>query len=143
LLAASAVALVAVVFVDALAVSNTAVRLAVLVCAVGIIAERSADGRTAIGAALLAWPLGNGFLEHREGVLSWQTATDFPLALGLLFAVAVGMCLAQARLARRAWQQRYSAPRFEVPEQRSGGRPVGRGRLALHVPHVSLRLVHR
>lgn len=137
LLGISAIALVTVVCLDALAVSETTPRLIILILTVAVIAERSADARTALGAGLLAWPMGNGFLENQAGVLQWHTATDFPLALGLLGAVAVGMCAAQTRT---AWQRRQreaeSLPcergrdhplrKRQDPHKRSGVRPTVR-----------------
>lgn len=77
-------------------------RLGVLVAAVLLIAERSGDPRTALASMPAAWLLGNGFVEHSEGTLGWHTATDYPFILGLLGAVAIGMCVAEARSYRRS-----------------------------------------
>lgn len=103
LLGISALALVGVVVLDSLLVRDPAPRLVVLVVAVGVIAERVGDARTALGVGLLAWPLGNGFLERGTGVLRWDSSVDFPFAVGLLCAVALGMCAAQTRT---AWRER-------------------------------------
>lgn len=101
LLAAGALALLAVVCVDALVFSDVTNRLVVVVLAVAVITELAADARTGLGVAMIAWPLANGFLQHHEGALRWDTATDFPLTVGLLGAFAVGMCVADTRIALR------------------------------------------
>lgn len=98
---AGALALCAVTILAALLVTGAGPRLALLVAAVAVVAERGADTRTALGAAVLAFALGDGFLQNHAAVLTWRGSIDFPFALCLLGAAALGMCAAQIRLAYR------------------------------------------
>lgn len=98
LLFVSTVALVAVTCLDALIVRPAGGRLAVLVIAAAVIAERVTDPRTALGAAALAFALGDGFLQNHAGTLTWATSVDYPFLIALLGATAVGLSIAQARL---------------------------------------------
>jgi hypothetical protein len=100
LLFAGGVVLVVTTCLDAALVPGTGWRLALLAAAVAVIAERTADPRAALGCAALAFALGDGFLQHSDGVLGLD-AVDFPFALGLLGATALGMCAGQVRMARQ------------------------------------------
>lgn len=70
-------------------------RLGPLVVVVGLVAAWSGNGRAAVTVAVLAWPVGNGFLVNRYGTLSWHPRVDTWFVLALLGAVSLGMTVAQ------------------------------------------------
>jgi MFS family permease len=76
-------------------------RLALMTGAVAVFAGVSGDGPAALAVAGMAWPIGNGFLLNRLGVLTWHGRVDVWFVLGLVTAVAVGMLIAQIRLELR------------------------------------------
>lgn len=102
------VALAALTCVDAALVGGVRPRLTVLVVAVAVGAERTADARGAIGGAVMAFAFGDGFLQHADGMLGWQTSVDVPFAAGLLVATALGLTAGLVRQAVR--RRRRMAP---------------------------------
>ncbi|NJC70009.1 hypothetical protein HC031_09845 [Planosporangium thailandense] len=105
MLFAGAVVLSMITCLDAAVVHSIGPRLAVLAVAVAVVAERAADPRSALGCAVLAFALGDGFLQYHAGSLGWQAPIDYPFALGLLGATALGLSAGQIRLARRRRQR--------------------------------------
>lgn len=97
MLFAGACALALLTCLDAALVDPVGPRLALLVGAVAVLAERAGDPRTAFGGAVVAFACGDGFLQHHAGELTWNTAVDYPFTLGLLGAVALGLSAAQIR----------------------------------------------
>jgi hypothetical protein len=85
---------------DAALVPSTGWRLALLAAVVAVIAERTVNPRAALGCAVVAFALGNGFLQHANGVLALD-GMDYPFAVGLLGATALGMSAGQIRIARQ------------------------------------------
>jgi hypothetical protein len=98
-----ALALTAFTCLDAAFVHQTGARLGLLTVAVAVIAERAADPRSALGCAVLAFALGNGFLQNHAGSLSWDASIDYAFTLGVLGATALGLSVGQIRL---AWRRR-------------------------------------
>jgi hypothetical protein len=96
-----ALTLVVLTCLDAAVVPSVDWRLVVIAAAVAVIAERAADARTALGCAVVAFALADGFLQHDAGALRWDARLDYPFVLGLLGATALGMCAGQLRVARR------------------------------------------
>jgi len=92
--------LVVLTCLDAAAVPSVDWRLVVIAAAVAVIAERAADARTALGCAVIAFALADGFLQHDAGALRWDARLDYPFVLGLLGATALGMCAGQLRVTR-------------------------------------------
>ena len=80
-------------------------RLALMVGAVAVFAAVAGDGLAALSVAGLAWPIGNGFLLNRFGVLTWHGRVDAWFVLALVTAVAVGMLVAQMRREVRGRQR--------------------------------------
>ena len=109
---AGTLALTAIACLDAALTHNAGWRLALLTVAVGVVAERTAESRSALGCAVFAFAVGNGFLQNHNGVLALDRV-DYPFALGLLGATALGMCAGQIRLARQRW--RLGQPRAPWP----------------------------
>lgn len=127
----SALALAAVACLDAALIPAAAPRLAVLVAAVAVLSERTVDPRTALGSGLLAFAIGDGFLQHHDGTLGWTFAIDYPFVLGLLGAVALGMCAGQIRLARRRHRiGPFIALLRGRARTRSAGTPAARAAMA-------------
>lgn len=112
-------------------------RLAVVVVAIGGFAVLADDARATLTAAVVAWPVGNGFLVNRLGELSWHARIDPRFVAGLLTAVCLGSMVAgvRRRVATRRWWRPFTAmlsepaARFEVTrprrhdeiDQQSGG----------------------
>lgn len=48
------------------------------------------------GVALMAWLFANGFVENREGELSWHGSADLGFAMVLVLAAAAGLAVGQA-----------------------------------------------
>ncbi|MGC9671093.1 hypothetical protein ACNTMW_31680 [Planosporangium sp. 12N6] len=76
-------------------------RLGLLVVAVAAFSAMTGNGRAALAAAGVAWPVGNGFLVNRGGDLSWHGRLDAWFLLGRLWAAAVGTAATTIRRARR------------------------------------------
>jgi hypothetical protein len=100
-----AVALVAACLLGAALSGTVGVRLGVLTAAVMVFAAVAGNGAAALAVAGLAWPLGNGFLINRLGVLTWHGRLDVWFVFALMAAVAVGMTTAQVRAQWRAWRR--------------------------------------
>ena len=90
-----AAAMVVTAFVAAAFPPAPGPRLALLVVAVAAFAAVSGDGRAVVAVAVLAWPIGNGFLVNRYGELSWHGRLDVGFVLTLLLGASVGMVLSQ------------------------------------------------
>jgi len=102
------IVLVAVTCLDAALVHPLGPRLAVLVLTVAVIAERVGEPRAALGSTVMAFAFGDGFLQHHDGSLGWQSSVDLPFALALLGATTLGLGWVLVRRARR--RHRLMAP---------------------------------
>lgn len=97
----AALTLTAFICLDSWLIDTTGTRLALLAAAVTVVAERTVDPRPALGCAVLAFALGNGFLQNHTGNLVWSASIDYPFTLALFGGAALGLSLGQARLAWR------------------------------------------
>lgn len=121
LLVAGAVGLTAATCLIAAFVDGPTARLASLVIALAVVAELLANSRAALGCAVLAFALGDGFLQGSSGQLTWQASVDYPYLLGLLGAVALGLSVAQIRLARQ--RRRQACPFAALLDDATGRQP--------------------
>jgi hypothetical protein len=78
-------------------------RFGVLALAVAGFAAISGDRAASIGVGLIAFLIGDGFLEDRMGVLSWHGTSDLWRLMVVVLAVLVGLVVGAAyrRLAGR------------------------------------------
>lgn len=115
-------------------------RVGALAVAVLLFTALAGDGRAAVGVAVVAWAVGNGFLINQRGQLSWRPSVDTWFVMGLLGAVAVGMIFAEVRgwtRRRRRWRplrEFFEAAVVPVggsdvalPEPSPGSRPESAG----------------
>jgi hypothetical protein len=103
--AAGAAALVVAACLAAPLAHTPGPRLAPLVAVVALVATVSGNGRAAATVAVLAWPVGNGFLVNAYGTLSWHPRVDGWYVPALLLAVSCGMIAADLRNRRAGYRR--------------------------------------